>query len=81
MWIRRLAASALAASVSVAAHAQLPAAARRAMTFEDVLMLKVVGDPQLSPDGRWRKTTSLCSSFFSRASRTGCRNHDTSWTR
>ena len=34
------------------------------MTFEDVLMLKVVGDPQLSPDGRWRKTTSLCSSFF-----------------
>ena len=52
MWIRRLAASALAASVSVAAHAQLPAAARRAMTFEDVLMLKVVGDPQISPDGR-----------------------------
>src|SRR5881628_1772605 len=31
-----------------------PAAAqRRAITFDDYLALKAVGDPQLSPDGRW----------------------------
>jgi hypothetical protein len=30
-----------------------PAAVPRGMTFEDVMTLKQVGDPQLSPDGRW----------------------------
>ena len=31
--------------------AQAPA--RRGMTFEDVLMLRTVSDPQPSPDGAW----------------------------
>ena len=54
MWIRRLATTVLAgAAVSGSALAQAPTPAARAMTFEDVLMLKVVSDPQLSPDGRW----------------------------
>src|SRR2546429_5415642 len=28
-------------------------AQKRAITFEDYIALKAVGDPQLSPDGRW----------------------------
>src|SRR2546423_7975803 len=28
-------------------------AQRRAITFEDFIALKVVSDPQLSPDGKW----------------------------
>lgn len=44
-----------AALFAVESPAQAPTAAPapRAMTFEDVLMLKVVGDPQLSPDAKW----------------------------
>src|SRR6267154_4643872 len=29
------------------------AAQKRAITFEDYIALKSVGDPQLSPDGKW----------------------------
>ncbi|HXL12305.1 MAG TPA: hypothetical protein VN955_12965, partial [Gemmatimonadales bacterium] len=29
------------------------AAQKRAMTFEDLIAMKVVSDPQLSPDGKW----------------------------
>ena len=54
MWIRRVATVLAVATVAAAtAHAQAAATGARAMTFEDVLMLKVVSDPQLSPDGRW----------------------------
>ena len=30
-----------------------PAAAKRRMTFDDVIALRTVADPQLSPDGKW----------------------------
>ena len=40
----------LVLSTSAVAQAPTPG---RGMTFEDVLTLKAVGDPQLSPDGRW----------------------------
>ena len=54
MRLRHLAAPMLTAlALTVTARAQTPAAALRPMTFEDVLMLKVVSDPQLSPDGKW----------------------------
>lgn len=36
----------------VAGHAPL-AAQKRALTFDDLIGLKVVGDPQVSPGGRW----------------------------
>ncbi len=50
MKLRHLTAVVVAAFVSA-----VPVSAQqsRGMTFEDVLTLKVVSDPQLSPDGRW----------------------------
>jgi dipeptidyl aminopeptidase/acylaminoacyl peptidase len=38
-------------ALALLAAAGLPAQ-RRAMTFEDLIAMKVVGDPRLSPDGR-----------------------------
>ena len=43
----------LCAAFAGAARAQGQQAQGRAMTFEDVLALKAVGDAQASPDGRW----------------------------
>ena len=38
-------------------------AQQRAMTIEDYLALPVVGDPQLSPDGKWVAYTVTHSSL------------------
>jgi dipeptidyl aminopeptidase/acylaminoacyl peptidase len=46
----------LAGTSSTRAGAQethTPAATKRRMTFDDVVALRTVGDPQLSPDGKW----------------------------
>src|SRR3982751_2863350 len=53
MSIARFAAAALMAAVCVATptiHAQT---ARRPMTFDDFAAVRNVGDPQVSPDGKW----------------------------
>jgi dipeptidyl aminopeptidase/acylaminoacyl peptidase len=40
--------------LSLAATLPVPGAAqKRALTFDDLIALKAVGDPQLSPDGKW----------------------------
>jgi dipeptidyl aminopeptidase/acylaminoacyl peptidase len=39
------------------------AAQKRAMSFEDFIALKTVGDPQLSPDGKWVAYTVTTSSL------------------
>jgi dipeptidyl aminopeptidase/acylaminoacyl peptidase len=38
---------------SGAQETHTPAATRRRMTFDDVIALRTVADPQLSPDGKW----------------------------
>jgi len=50
MTLRHLPAALVAAFIWTTTAAAQPA---RGMTFEDVLTLKVVSDPQVSPDGRW----------------------------
>ena len=47
--LSRFAIVATLAFAALSAHAQ---GAKR-MTFDDVIALKAVSDPQLSPDGRW----------------------------
>jgi dipeptidyl aminopeptidase/acylaminoacyl peptidase len=54
--IRQVVRCSLICAVSAAtsiAIAQQPTRAPRGMTFDDVIALRSVNDPQLSPDGRW----------------------------
>src|SRR3989338_11257502 len=39
--------------VVLAALATFPAQAKRPLTFQDMISLGRVGDPQISPDGKW----------------------------
>src|SRR5271168_4176262 len=49
VFMRRLLLSLLALTLTLSALAQ----AKHPLTFEDMMKLKRVGDPQVSPDGKW----------------------------
>src|SRR2546423_276837 len=53
MSITRFAAAALMAAVCVVTPAIHAQTVRRPMTFEDFAAVRNVGDPQVSPDGKW----------------------------
>src|SRR5881397_2103626 len=55
--MRRIGWALLVLTLPVSRFPSPAAAQRRAITFDDFIALKVVGDPQVSPDGRWAAYT------------------------
>jgi len=75
VWAGRLT-LAIALTAGFAAGQETPAAAaagsapRRNLTVDDALRIRLVGDPQISPDGRWVAYTVTTSDFAEDAAKT-----------